>query len=185
MSDWLPSVLGTVVSVAAIWSGVRIARSGHKHDAQMAVARSNRRWHRERRAEAYVAQLKVVAQVGAWVGVVHPMWDTDPPRPVPEAPTHAEQRDALALLQAFGSRHVFQCAETWGEIVRAVLLQVDDIARGVNGARDRLDALRGEERTARHQLAEAIRADLAEEPHAEVPAPREAEQKPVPATVDE
>jgi len=51
----------------------------------------------------------------------------------------------LAMFGAFGSPHVFRCAEAWAVAVRKAMFEAESVTRDVDGARRRLDALRGEE----------------------------------------
>lgn len=92
--EWAGPVSGAVVGLGGLVAGWRISVGGRKHDERLAQQRheyetraSDAKWHRDRRADAYVELLDLAERMGAWIGMVHPMWDTDPPRRLPDIPS--------------------------------------------------------------------------------------------------
>ena len=159
--DWVSPVVSGVVGLGGLAVGWRLSTGARTHEVA--------KWHRERRADAYVELLEVAEDIGHVVAVAFPMVETNPPRPEPELPSGVRQGRARARIAAFGSREVKAAADIWLEAASSALSTAEEVAffrRAANAsereirARQRLEDARAAEQAARGALDEAINADL-------------------------
>src|SRR5947209_3542689 len=96
--EWTGPASGAIVGVAGLLAGWRVAVGSRKHDERLAQQRNEHearvahvQWHRDQRADAYIQLLDLAEEIGDWVSSAFPMWDTHPPRPLPDMPDRARQ----------------------------------------------------------------------------------------------
>jgi hypothetical protein len=122
----------------------------------------------QRLENAYIELLDMTERAGQWVQTVYPMINTMPPQSDPPLPTLAEQAHTEAVVRAFGSNEVRAHTETWRDLVRQVILTVEQVKweegqptqHSQPSPRLTLEQLRGEERTAREALADQVAVEL-------------------------
>jgi hypothetical protein len=177
----LPGMLTALVGVAGIIGGVLIANGRNRHESQQRQAESveaHARWHRERRADAYVELLQMAETVGVVVVASYPLFDTGQPTPKP--PGIDEQHRVTALVGAFGTREVKQVMESWKDIAHSGFRAIEAVSRGDEDARLTLHEIRSQEIAARKALADAIAQELAPVDLQATPIPRPRQPEPTP-----
>jgi hypothetical protein len=78
--------------------------------------------------EAYVDLLSIAELTGQWAQLVAPMLETNPPQPVPDLPSMADQARVAAVLGAFGSKEVQDLRAQWIAVVREQIHAVEGLA---------------------------------------------------------
>ncbi|CAN5541506.1 hypothetical protein BH11ACT6_BH11ACT6_07440 [soil metagenome] len=158
--EWVPHVATATVGVAGIVGTWLTGSRNLAHERRLAQEAREQ----QRRENAYVDLLDVAERVGHWAQMSWPLFDTDPPRPVPEMPLLVEQAHTEALVRAFGSAQVLAGLKTWRGIVLAMLTLDHQIRQGESDAhpdaRTEFDELRTQERAAREEMGDQVAMDL-------------------------
>jgi hypothetical protein len=167
--EWISSVSSGVVGVSAIvgagWTATRTRKNDRllakeRHDHERLTA--HEQWIRDHRKDAYLTLVNLSEEASLYVQRVHPMMDTDPPRPVPDLPGLDAQREARTKVIAFGSQEVKARMRIWHEIVVRASFAAAAISEGNGEYREQLHDLRQQERDAREALGEQVAAELQE-----------------------
>jgi hypothetical protein len=155
--EWVPHAATATVAVAGIVGTWLTGSRTLAHERRLATEAREQ----QRRENAYVDLLDVAERVGHWAQMSWPLFDTDPPRPVPAMPPLAEQAHTEALVRAFGSAQVLAGLKAWREVVRTMLNLDHQIQLGGNAdARREFGELRAREQAAREALGDLVAVDL-------------------------
>ncbi|CAN5477083.1 hypothetical protein BH10ACT9_BH10ACT9_60800 [soil metagenome] len=155
--EWVPHAATATVAVAGIGGTWLTGSRTLAHERRLATEAREQ----QRRENAYVDLLDVAERVGHWAQMSWPLFDTDPPRPVPEMPPLAEQAHTEALVRAFGSAQVLAGLKAWREVVRTMLSLDHQIQLGENvDARREFSELRTREQATREALGDLVAVDL-------------------------
>lgn len=161
--EWVPHVATATVGVAGIVGTWLTANRGLAHERRLATEARQQ----QRLENAYVGLLDVAERVGHWAQLAWPVLDTDPPRPMPELPSLAEQAHTEALVRAFGSEQVLRHMKAWRDIVRemrALDITIRLAPAEHADAKAAFDGLRARESTAREALGDQVAVDLGHRP---------------------
>jgi hypothetical protein len=157
--EWASPASGAVVGVAGLVGGWWVTASGRRQEVRLAAQRrahelkmSHEQWHRDRRADAYVALLEMAETAGQWVQMVHPFITTGTP-PLPELPSLEQQSRVWARVAAYAAPEVRETAEAWRVVTLLALRTAEAVAR------DKDDARRPASGAGRGELVAAVRAD--------------------------
>lgn len=165
--EWVSSVSTATVGVVAILGTNWAANRGRRHEREMAEERhsherltTHEQWIRDHRKDTYISLLDHAEAVGLFVQRIHPMMDTNPPRPEPELPGDEQQQHVRARVIAFGSEAVKGRMKEWHTLVQRAIRAAGGVSHGIEGARQQLHDLRGEERKARESMGQQIADEL-------------------------
>jgi hypothetical protein len=173
---WVSPVVASVstgtVGVVGIWLTWLSGKQGRDHAETIAgqklaherlLAKEERR--QQRLENAYIEFLDKSERVGHWAQISYPLFDSNPPAPVPPLPTLEEQARVDALVKAFGSDEVLTLAETWRSIVLKMIKCDRLIKMGLEHEIERsprvdFAELQPQEREAREAIADQVAAEL-------------------------
>lgn len=158
--EWVGPTAGLVVGLVGIGAGQFTLWRTQRHTEVLARVQHHHehgRWHRDRRADAYISTLEVAGKVGHWVANVHPMVGRGQDVDLPEVDM---QVVASARLEAFGSKGVRVAEQEWRSVVWEAIRAAEDISRGSEERRRDLEEIRAREVAARRALIDAINDDL-------------------------
>ncbi len=169
--EWVASVATGTTATIVGGAGIFFTWLTGKQARDDARATTREARQQQRLESTYVDLLDMAERAGQWVRMVYPIWDTNPPQPVPaELPSLPEQAHTEALINAFGSAEVRERMKTWRDIVSEVISTVTQIRweeadptgkrYSEESPRRTLERLRGEERVAREGLANQVAAEL-------------------------
>jgi len=171
-TEWIVPVTTTIMGLATVGATAWTTGRGRRHDRELAVDRqrherftAHEQWIRDRREDAYVSLIDLAEESGLYVQRVHPMWDSNPPRPVPDLPDLEAQRKVRARVIAFGSQKVKDRMGEWQQFVHRAIYAAAAVTDDVDGARQQLHDLRDHERQARQALGDQVAAELQENSH--------------------
>jgi hypothetical protein len=165
--EWVAPVATATVGVAGVFFTWLSGKQGRDHAEKLAEdARKQQRLE-----SAYVRMVAMSEQVGHWAQMAYPLFDTNPPLPVPPLPELQEQAHVTALVKAFGSDEVLERMETWRTVVRKMLhtgrlIELEDKGYSIRQAgeptaRQDFDLeLRPQERRTREALANQVAIEL-------------------------
>jgi predicted small integral membrane protein len=178
--DWVPAVSAatstTIVVGMTLWATSRPGREGREHAETVARQTAE---HAEKMAadvrqhkrleSAYIELLQVIERAGNWAGLVCPVMDTNPPRPLPDLPSIDEQVRVRALVTAYGSVKVQELFDEYIGYINEmnVAQQIVAFAKSESDGRTQLEQrekidreLRPAERQMRDELGEMIAMEL-------------------------
>jgi len=115
--EWVAPIATATVGVAGIF-GTWLNGSRTLTQAQ-SLANEGRR--QQRLENAYVDVLAMTETAGHWGQISYPLFDSNPPAPVPPLPTLEAQAHAEALVKAFGSEEVLALLEAWRKVIQEML----------------------------------------------------------------
>ena len=166
--EWVAPVATATTATAVGVAGMFFTWLTGKEARDDARATAREAREQQRLENAYIELLDVAERTGQWVRMVCPVWDTNPPQPVPaELPSLPEQAHTEALVNAFGSAEVRERMKTWRDVALEVISTVTQIrweeadpTGAEESPRRTLEHLRGQERVAREALANQVAVEL-------------------------
>lgn len=144
------------------WLAAKQARDDAK-----AIAREAR--DQQRLANAYVELLEVSELTGQWAQTALTPLGAGPSWQASDSPTVREQAHTEALVKAFGSAEVRELMGKWRSTVKEMLATIGLIPeveadpwryQGVPDLRQKLEALRSQERESREALGDQVAVEL-------------------------
>uniref|UniRef100_A0AB39U1P0 Uncharacterized protein n=1 Tax=Mycolicibacterium phage Alyssa1 TaxID=3240801 RepID=A0AB39U1P0_9CAUD len=75
----------------------------------------------QRLENAYLEMLEMTEKASQWAQIAYPLFDTNPPAPVPDLPSLDAQSHVEALVRAFGSDEVLTLLDEWRLVIREMV----------------------------------------------------------------
>lgn len=161
--EWVAPAAGAVVGVAGLAGGWLTARISRRHDLDMVEIRhrwdrdgDEVRWRRERRTDAYLAVLEIVATTGTWMRHQQALGTGDESG----LPSTEDSDRAWAAFTAFATGDAWDAGVAWDDARR----KARRLRRQVNirepSTWSRFDEARAEEEERRLAFAEQIALEL-------------------------
>lgn len=124
MADWIGPVATATVGIAGIfgtWFNGKQARDDAKELATQSLSHERLMAEDARKQQrlenAYIEMLEMTEKASQWAQIAYPLFDSNPPAPVPDLPSLDAQSHVEALVRAFGSDEVLDLFEAWRSVI--------------------------------------------------------------------